>query len=290
MKKIYFPLITVLLILNLINFASALVIKSVSMSPNEVSPGGISNIEIELENDGKNDIEDLSVSLDLSDVPFAPYDSSSEIGIDKLRDGRTDYANFKVIVINNAKSGIYKIPVQMKYTESDITKTKSGLISLSVNSKPIVSVASEEGIFIKGQEGTIKIKIVNKGLSDIKFMDVGIGSSNYINLLSPKTQYIGDLDSNDFDSVDFNMYFKDTAPDRISIPITITYKDILNKEYSETTDISVDVYSKEKATQLGLIKTNSLTTIIIIVVVLIIIFIVYRAIRNRIKKKSQNGF
>jgi hypothetical protein len=290
MKKIFFLLITALLILNLINFASALVIKSVSTNPNEVSPGGVSNIEIELENDGKNDIEDLSVSLDLSTVPFAPYDSSSEIGIDKLRDGRTDYANFKIITINSAKSGIYKIPVQMTYTESGVTKTKSGLISISVNSKPIISVTAEEGLFIKGQEGIIKIKIVNKGLSDIKFMDVELGTSTSLNLLSPKTQYIGDLDSNDFDSVDFNVYFKDTTPDKINIPIIVTYKDALNNEYIDNEEISLNVYSKEKATELGLIKTSSLTMIISIIVILIIIFIIYRIIRNRIKKKSQNGF
>src|SRR3989338_3974305 len=101
-----------------ISLASALTINSVSTSPDEVAPGEISKIRIEIVNNGDETVTDVSVSLDLSIVPFAPFDSSSEFSIDEIKKDRTKQADFEISALNDAKSGNYKIPVKISYMEN----------------------------------------------------------------------------------------------------------------------------------------------------------------------------
>ena len=119
MKNLQLTLITGIMIILSLACVSALTINSVSTSPSQISPGETSIINIELENDGQYDIKDVSVSLNLLDtptsrLPFAPYDSSSEFTINEIREDRTKYAEFEIIVLSDAKSGIYKIPLEIK--------------------------------------------------------------------------------------------------------------------------------------------------------------------------------
>lgn len=308
MKKQILPLMfAVFLSLAFISLASvqALIIESVSTTPSEIAPGETSIIRLGLENNAEEDIEDVSVSLifreaikdsfsnvvTVNEVPFAPYDSASEFNIDEIKDGKTKYAEFKIKALNDAKSGIYKIPLQITYEEGGVIKTKSSLISITVNSKPIIGVSIEDGLLLKGNENKAVVKIVNKGLSDVKFLEVEIKKGAYYTILSQANVYIGDIDSNDFDSADFNLFFKENSPSTINLPVSVTYKDSLNKGYTEDFTLPLRVYTKEQAIQLGLLKKSNTTTYIIVVVVLIIIYIIYRKIKKwrKMKKKMKEG-
>jgi len=289
MKKTILIFILGIYLISILSLVSALTISEVSTSPNEVESGKTLDVSIIIKNDGDNDLKDVSVSLDLTNVPFAPFDSSSETSFDEIRESREKEALFTLIALNDAKSGIYKIPINVKYTE-DITdaqqKTKTGLISITINSKPIIDVQQSDSLLIKGQEGKINIKIVNKGLSDIKFLETELGSSTYYSLTSSNKVYIGDLDGNDFDTAEFSAFFKATSPTTLEIPVTITYKDIFNKEYKEDFSVPVKVYSQQDAISFGLIKKSNTTTYIVIAVVLVVIYIIYNRIRKRRKMKK----
>ena len=253
------------------------------MNPDEIAPGETSMIKLGIENNAQNDIIDVSVALDLKEVPFAPFDSSSEFNIDKIRDGEIEYAEFEIIALNNAASGIYKIPVQISYEESGTIKTKDSLISISVNSDPLIGVSVEDGLLLKNQKNDISVRVVNKGLSDVKFLEVEIGSSTSYTLLSQKNIYIGDLDSDDFDSVDFTIYFKPNTLNTINLPVSITYKDALNEKYTEEFTIPLTVYSQERAIELGLLTQSNTQTYVVVIIVLIVAYIVYRKVKKYMK-------
>jgi hypothetical protein len=283
MKK--FGLLILLVLLG-VSSAYAIAIDSVLTSPSEIAPGEVSNIDFEVGNNGETDIQDISIILDLTSSPFAPYLSSTEFNIDELKDGKTKSASFKVKALNNADSGIYKIPLKIIYTENGQTKERSSLISLSINSEPIISGSIEEGSLLNGKENSISVKIVNKGLSSIKFLEAEIEKSSYYTILSPENVYIGDLDSNDFDSADFKIYFKENSPTNIKIPIVLRYKDLLNNEYEKTLNLNAKVYSQEQAIQLGLIQKNNTVIYVVIAVILIIIYLIYRSIRRAMKRRK----
>lgn len=302
-KIIIALVILAIYLLSMLGLASALTISSVSTSPSEVEPGKTVDITIRLENDGNEDIEDVSVSLifkelikdsfgnvvSVNEVPFAPFDSSSEVSFDEIIEDKSKEAEFGIIALSDTKSGVYKIPLQITYTENSNTKTKSSLISITVNSKPIIDVQPADSLLIKGQEGKIDVKIVNKGLSDIKFLEVEIGNSGAFSLTSSSKVYIGDLDSNDFDTAEFQAFFKENSPTNLNVPIKIIYKDTFNKEYTEDFIIPVKVYSQQDAINFGLIAKSNTTTYVIVVVVLIIIWFVYRRIKKRRKMKKVEG-
>jgi len=275
-------LISLIFITNL----SALTIDSVSTNPDSIGPGEISRIKLGLENNGDKTIEEVSILLDLSEVPFAPSDSSSEVGFDEIKKERIKFADFEVVALNDAKPGIYKIPVQVTYLEDETSKSKNFLISLIISSEPLITLNAEEGLFLKNSENEVSIKVVNKGLSDAKFLEIEIMPDTRYMINPPEKMYLGDLDSDDFDSATFNLFFKENSLSNIDLLVQITYKDSLNKNYLENFQVPIKVYSREKAIELGFIEKNNVVNYIVLVVVLIILYIIYRRFKKRRKAKK----
>src|SRR3989344_958237 len=117
MKKTIFTIFMagVLVLTMLAGVFSAVSIKSVSSSPTEIAPGKTSDITLKIENIFDNPVTNLNVKLDFSNIPFAPYQSSSEKFLDELEDGDSETFTFRVIALPSASTGIYKIPVQISY-------------------------------------------------------------------------------------------------------------------------------------------------------------------------------
>lgn len=281
-----FGIFFVLSILISVSLNSCLVIDSVIMDSQGIKPGEVADIEMGLRNNGGEDVEDVSVFLDLKDVDLAPFDSSSEFGIDEIREDRTRYARFKIIALDSAKPGTYKIPIRISYKEEGVEKIKDSLISIKVHSEPVLGVVAEENLLLKGEDNIVSIMIINKGLSDAKFLEVEVGSGKF-SLLSSKKVYVGDVDSDDFDTVDFNVFFKSSVSDRVSFPITLKYQDVFNNDYEEGFDVFLKVYSRERAEELGLIEKGYVGQIISGVIILIVLWFVYRWWRKRKKNKKK---
>jgi hypothetical protein len=291
MKKTIAILMLGIYLFSLISLANALLISSVSTSPNEVAPGETSRVSITLKNNDDFDIEEVSTSLDFTNIPFAPHSSGSDYLISEILSRKSKSAEFDVVALNNAASGIYKIPVKIEYRESGQeagtpNKIKTSLISIMINSKPLLDVNSDDGLLLKNQKNKVTLKIINKGLSDAKFLEINIQGNSYATILSQPKIYIGDVDSNDFQTADFDMFFKSNAPDSIILPATIVYKDISNKEYTETMDVRLKAYSNEQAVQLGLVQRSYTWLIILVIIIAIIIFFIIRAI---LKRRKQNN-
>ena len=282
-----------LYVLSLVSFASAVIITDVSMTPDEVAPGETSKIEIDIKNDLDYDITDVSISLDLVNLPFAPYKSSSSVNFDEIDEDESEDITFEIIALNDAESKIYKVPVKISYSdEGGVPQPdKFSLISVLVNSEPVMGVNFEDSLLLRGNNEKVSIKVINKGLSGIRFLEVQLGSSMNYDILSQDNVYIGDIESDDFDNVDFDVYFKGDISGDVNLPVILKYKDSTNKEYVESFNIPVKVYSREKAIELGLMEKSNTGLYVGVIVGLIVVYIVYRNFRKWIKKrKVNNGF
>ena len=271
-----------IVILTDIVLISSLTINSVLIEPKNISQDDIANIEIGIKNNGENDVNDISVALDLQELPFAPFESTSEYGIAEIKPGKIKFAKFKIIALNNAKPQVYKIPIKLSYSEENNSQivTKTSLISLEVISKPIIGINIEENLLLKGESNEIFIKVINKGLGDVKFLEIEAVESASIDVLSSKKVYIGELDSDDFDTVGFKVFLKNNIPDKMNFPLIIKYNS-LNKKYLEAINIPLEVYTKEKALEFGLIKKNYYLEIFLLILLLILAFILYRISSKR---------
>ena len=262
--------------------ASALTISSVKSNPSEVQPGEKFALELKIENNLDKDVENVIVDLDLNEkIPFAPYQSSNEIRIEEIGEGDEEKVSFDLIAFSDAVSGTYTIPVHIKYNN----ETENFLVSVIINAKPKIDVSSEGSVLIKGTSGKITLMIVNSGLGDAKFLSVSLSQVNGIDLTSPNRVYIGDIDSNDFDTADFNVFVSANAPSTISLPVELTYTDSRNNEVTENKIIIIKSYTQKEAISLGLINKNNTFLIIISVVGVLILFFIYRRIRKKVRNK-----
>jgi len=275
------------------SFISAVSITDVSSSPEEVAPGQIVEISIEIENVFDYYVTNLNVRLNLRESAFAPYQSSSEKFVEELNDGDEETFKFKLITLPETPTGIFTIPVEINYEYEDEnstlqSSTKEELISIIVNSPPELKISLDESSFlIKGRENSFAIKIINSGLSDVKFVYLTVNDVNDIKFLSEKEQYIGDINSDDFDSVEYQVHVDGDSSGTITLPVILKFKDATNKEFIESKNLILKTYSLKDAQNLGLIKKPSYT-IYILIGVLVLGYIFYRIRKKRKLKALRN--
>ena len=255
---------------------NALTIKDVSKIPSQVEPGGSVKLNLKIKNNLEDDVEDVKVSLNLNDVPFAPAIISEDY-FEEIESDDSVIADFDLIAESNAEAGTYKIPVSIEYKINDETKVEFFTISLTINAKPNL-ILNTEGFLLKGQKNELKIRVTNTGLGKAKLLEVELQESGAYKILSSKNVYIGDLDSDDFDTAIFNVFLKDQNV--VNFPVVLKYRDSSNKQFVEIKNLAARVYSNDEAIKLGLIKKNNIKFYFTIVIFLIILFVVWRKIRK----------
>lgn len=284
MKNSKIIILLIALVALQISIASAITISQISVSPNTVEPGKTASVRVTLENNFDDQVDNVQVGIDLSNVPLSPK-SSSALFVEKIKSDKSDDFDFEISVNADADAGVYKFPVIIKYDLNNKTIQEGTISSVTINAKPILDL-STDSFLLANQKGTLNIKITNLGLAKARFLEANLESSAGYQLLSSSKNYIGDLNSNDFDSVSIIVYVKN--PGTVSIPVNLVYKDFANNDYSESKTVSVRIYSQEEALNLGLVKKSNTGTYVALVIVLIILYLIYRRIRKWARNKKAN--
>ncbi len=270
-------------------FETKLVVESVESLPQQIAPGQEATVKLVLRNNANLLLKDVKVKLNLNsaDLPFAPLGSVTEKNIDSLSAGSSREIEFKLIALADASSRIYKVPLEVNYFDEFGNEFQSqDVISLIVGSKPALGINVQESELVETRRGTISVEIVNSGLTDAKFLNARLLQSDNYEILSSQNVYVGSVDSDDIESVDFELLAKQAG--NINLPIQISYRDANNKQYSEILSVQARVYTLNEAKQLGIVKTNStLTVFIIIIAGLIFYFWIRKFLRGKWHRAAQ---
>jgi len=116
-------------------------------------------------------------------------------------------------------------------------------------------------------------------LIDVKFLTVSLKPEGY-EILSPSEVYIGNLDSDDYDTTDFKIHVPE---DRKELPLKIelNYKDANNKEYSENYVVNLKLYTQEELKKYSLVPdTTGTTNTIIFIILLFVGYWVYKKLKR----------
>ena len=132
--------------------------------------------------------------------------------------------------------------------------------------------------------GEVTIKFVNKGVSDIKFLYVKIEESDDYELLSSDDSYIGNIDSDDFETADFRLFVESTDKKQVLLPIILEYKDTNNNDYKDSIELALNLYTAAEAKKLGLKNENGFVGILIVIIIVAIGLWYYRKQRKNKKK------
>lgn len=261
-------------------------VKSVTAEPETVSPGSTTKVKISVENIADSYVKDVRAKLNLGSMPFATLKSSDEKTIKIIGSGDTQAFEFSLICQPGAVPNLYRMPVDITYLDELGNRyNRSVSFGISVGGRPDLSVILESSnIYRPGNKGDLSVKFVNKGLNDIKFLNVKLGSGQFT-LLSPSEAYIGNIDSDDYETADFTLFVKENSGNRVLIPLDITYMDTNNNQYSEKRDIYLELYNAADAKKLGLVKESGSIGILIILAVVAVGVFAYLVIRKKRKGK-----
>ncbi len=266
-------------------------IEKVESEPDEIVAGGKASVQFTLKNLANTQVRDITLKLDMSGstTPFAPVGSTTEKRIEKLEAGEEENVIFRIISEAAAEPKVYKIPLTLTYSdEAGTTYTKSDIIGLLISSDPELQLYMEESdTFMGGSKGSIIVSVSNIGATQAKFVSIVLAQSKNYEIIGPDRTYIGNLDSDDFDTAEFKLYVDEALNDtKIPVLITVTYKDAYNDEHTEEFGLELPIYSKDHLIRLGEISANGGSNpLVYAIVAIIVLYILYRLFFRR-KKRS----
>lgn len=264
-------------------------ISSIELNPETISPGDTTKISFIVKNEADSLLKDITFKLELNDddLPFAPYQSSSEKRIDQLNSDYQSSLNFEIICSPDAEVGLYKIPLNITYyDENGNSYTSEDLLAITVSEQPTLkSYIKKTEIYSSNQQGKVTIQIANTGISNIQSLEMQLINSSDYKLLSPSDYfYLGDLDADDTESEELNIYVADPESGEVNIPIKLSYLDENNQDYEEYFYLDFELYSDDELSLYGL-SSNGNSSYIYLIVVLVLAGGGYYWYRKR-KKKS----
>ena len=260
---------------------TSIFVESSEESTAVIEPGQTANVKLRIDNPSASAIRDISVKLDLSatTTPFAPLGMTSEKNIDFIAVRSFGEVSYTLIASPDAEAGLYKVPVTISYYDAQgYAHNVEDIIGIVVGGQPELSLEIESTeLTTKIDTGNLVLKIINGGTTDVKFMKIKLLKSEGLEIISQDTMYIGDVDSDDYETAEFRINMEE---EEIKLVFELDYKDANNIAYSEKKVLNVKLYSPG---QLGIATGSSWLWII----VLLLIVGGYFAWKRYKKKKKQ---
>lgn len=246
-------------------------ITSISADPKQISPGETSKVTIMVKNLADSLLKDIKFKLDFSsnDLPLAPYQSSSERRISQLESNYQNSLTFEIIADPDASGGLKKVPLNITYNdENGNSYTIEDILAISVGETPKLKVYVKKSTVHQDKAGgKITLEIANAGSTDIKYLEMNLLPSEDYKLVSTTDYYyLGDVDSDDTESEEIDIYINRNKVDKLTMPIMLKYKDANGKPYQQQFDIDMQLYSSSELKKFGLVESGSSWFYILIII------------------------
>ena len=147
-------------------------------------------------------------------------------------------------------------------------------------------VKEESAVFLAEQQGIIVLSVSNTGTSDINFVVLELLPTQDYEILSNPKIYLGNLESDDYETAEFEIYTHAVPPGAIPLKLNLKYKDSFNQDFNEERLLDLRIFSKEEARKFGLLAApNYFGMGIGIVIAVLIIWYLH----HRRKKKKEHA-
>ncbi len=263
-------------------------IASVETVPEKIQQGQEATVNIKLKNNAQTLLTDiranlefyketaLTTSISTTERPFTPIDSSSEKTIKQLDKGEEAVLSFRIITDSDAQSQVYKVPLSLQYTDNKGKNyTKSGIIGLVVDEDVDYLLNIEKStLYTTGSKGTVTISLSNIGHGGINFVTMYLDDTEDYKVLSPKQVYLGNIDSDDFESAEYEIYACCNKKD-VPLNLTVVYKDNYNNKetVNHYGDLVLPVYSAAEAKRFGLVPSGNIAGSLISLIILVVLVV-----------------
>jgi hypothetical protein len=291
-NKIIFGIIFTLLIVNMalaldtqnknkLSFGHILIVKDIRTEPADMIPGNNGVLKIAIINDGDLPAKDIRAKLNLP-AEIAFINDVSEKRVAEIKPGQQTEFEFSIIALPKTAEGVYKAALTIDYI-NDIGEDRQDNYSIGIVVKSVPELFAQiekTDIYDEKRTGDLTVTFTNNDIANIKFLTAEIVNSNDYEIISSNKKYVGDLDSNDFQSVVFTVKINDKIKDLV-VPMKVYYKDSLNKDYSQDFQIPLKIRTGK---ELGISNNNYYFTILAVILLIIVIFYIYK---KRTRRKSE---
>lgn len=256
-----------------------------------IEPGKSSNLIVEVVNDNNVVLKNVIISLDLNEVEdriFSTISGSNQKMIGVINPGQTKSIEYTIISDPSASSKSYNVPLVIEYDDAlGNSFTSNGLGSVQVYSEPLLSIKLDSQDSLSGGSGKITLAVANPGTSTIKGTQIEILGSDDYEVLEGKFQYVGDLNPDDFQTVQADVFIKATS--NTIMKMKVSYLDSYNSQNEMIVEVPIKVFSDAELKDLGLASSSSgSSSVSLIVTALIVGIVAFYFGRSRGFKKAKS--
>jgi len=270
---------------------AVILVSSVVSSPETFSPGSAGTLKVVLKSEAKIELKDVRVKLDVSSstLPFAPASGTSTKKIASLPAGETAELVFGLLSSPDAAPGLYKTTLEMSYYDRlGKQYSRNETVGLVVAAVPEVTVSVEsDAIKSSNTRGTVVFKVVNSGLGEVKLLSAQLVSSpGQYRVLSPSYQYVGNINSDNYETVEYEVFVEENATSPLVFPLKLSFKDSSNKEYVTEYRPQLEIFSQAELVSLKY-RSEGGTGIFEIVIGLAVLLVLWKFVWPFVSKKMR---
>jgi len=189
--------------------------------------------------------------------------------------GQSQTLVFNNIISSTTGTGIYSLPVTITYKDFQENEyTVSNTLSVIVDNQPELYLNLDDTSIRKASsKGTVLVSISNSGVSDLKFLSYELKETDEYKVLSTPFVYIGNIDSDDFETVETEIFINDDVEDVVTLNVELKYKDNFNKDYMINKEIPFEIFSKDELIKYGFETPENKSNLIVGAVIGVIVMI-----------------
>ena len=229
-------------------------IESVTTIPSQLHQGSEAKLRVELVNLASAFFRNIRVVLNLDGLPIATLRGTNEEVVSFLDAGERTTLEFTVVAEPDAASSLYKLPVELTYNDRLGTiYTRNDTVGIIIGGVPeLLAYVDTSDVYGSSQTGEVTVRFVNHGVTDIKFLRASVLESDTYAVLSQPEVYVGNVDSDDYETASFDLALERVKGSQVSVPLLLEYRDANNNLFEEQVDVVLRLYSSSQAKKLGL--------------------------------------
>jgi hypothetical protein len=235
-----------------------------------------SNLTFQIRNDGLESLRDVRLSFQNSSA--VRLKDQSEMKFGDIPPGGTAVSS--VTVVADLPPGVNLLESSMRWIEKDIQRQESRSVPVTITSDADVGVFLEAkpSPLTAGSEHTISVLVSNLGSYPIDNVAVRFSSDTLSMLDISSEQYIGNLNNDDFSTVQFKVRVKAVGDGQYPVRLNVSYRDRSGEWKTKMVQRDVSVFAP---------IASEFNPIILVPVALVGLVVVWWVFLR--KKKSVNG-
>lgn len=235
-----------------------------------ILPGESQKVNFTFRNMNNIDLKDVVVKLDLDNVEdsvLSTNSGSNSFFMGLIKANEESSLSIDLVANPSAESRPYLLPIELNYEDALGNEySKEVVASIRVYSEPelTIGVDSQE-VYTQGS-GRVTFALANPGTSRVKGVQVEFLDSDTYEIIDGSYHYIGDLNPDDFQTIQSNVYVN--SNDNVEILTRLTYSDSYNNKVVEERSLPLKTYTSDQLNRYGLAPQGSSFTLILVLLLL----------------------